>query len=214
MNNSLDNTPGKKAGIALVVFTLLLLFTMVLHPAGGSMEHLVNIAGVIIVTHSIAILSLPFGWIGFRGLTQKLGIDHFGALLALTMASLGMIAVMLAATANGLVLPIFLQHYKEATPETMPVFKLFMQYNSAVNHAFDYIYTGTFCLAILCWSITILLTRKLEAWLGWFGIALTIIIIAIFVFGAAVNSLQGLRLFVTGITAWILLSGIALYNQK
>jgi len=139
---------------------------MVLHPAGGSVEHLINITGVIVVTHSIAILSLPFGWIGFLGLARKIGADRFGAMLGMGMITLGLVAVLLAAATNGLVLPIFLQHFKDATPETITAIKPIMQYSSAVNHAFDYIYTGTFCLAILCWSVTILFTRSLPVWLA------------------------------------------------
>jgi hypothetical protein len=210
MNNPFE----KKAGIALIVFTILLVFTMVLHPAGGSVEHLINIMGLIVTTHAIAILSLPFGWIGFWGLTQKIGTDHFGSMLAFAMISLGLVAVMLAAATNGLVLPIFLQHYKDATPETISNIKPILRYSFAVNQAFDYIYTGAFCLSILCWSIVILLTKKLAVWIGWLGIAVFIIAVAITVSGIAMNSLQGFRLFVSSMVIWILLAGIALYKQE
>jgi hypothetical protein len=74
---------------------------------------------MIVITHSVAILSLPFGWIGFWGLTLKLGTDKFGSVLAFAMISLGLIAVLLAGATNGLVFPIFMQHYKDASPETM-----------------------------------------------------------------------------------------------
>jgi protein-S-isoprenylcysteine O-methyltransferase Ste14 len=82
MNNSFE----KKAGIALVVFTILLVFTMVLHPAGGSVEHLISITGIIVTTHAIAILSLPFGWMGFWGGDaggggKWTGVAHFFAAL-------------------------------------------------------------------------------------------------------------------------------------
>lgn len=210
MNNSFD----KKAGISLIIFTILLVFTMVLHPAGGSVEHLINITTVIVVTHSIAILSLPFGWIGFWGLTRKIGTDHFGAVLAFAMISIGLIAAMFAAATNGLVLPVFLQHYKDVTPEALAAIKPIMQYSFAINHAFDYIYTAAFCLAMLCWSIAILQTKKLSKWIGWLGMVLSVTIAVIFISGAAVNNLQGLRLFVTGIVLWILLTGIALYKQE
>ncbi len=113
-----------------------------------------------------------------------------------------------------LVLPIFLQHFKDATPDTISAIKPIMQYSSAVNHAFDYIYTGTFCLAILCWSVTILFTRSLPVWLGWIGIALSIITAVIFMGGMAVNNLQGFRIFVSSIVVWIILTGIVLCNQE
>lgn len=210
----MNNFSDKQAGIALIIFTLLLVFTMVLHPAGGSVEHLVRITNMIIITHAVAIFSLPFGWIGFWGLTKKIGTEHFGSVLGFAMMSLGLVAVMMAGATNGLVLPIFLQHYKGATPEIIESIRPVLRYSFAINTAFDYIYTGGFCIAILCWSITILRTKKLVMWIGWIGIALAIAAVIMFVVGVQAQSLQGFRIFVTGIVIWILLVGANLYKQK
>jgi hypothetical protein len=210
MNNPFE----KNAGIALIVFTILLVFTMVLHPAGGSVEHLIHISKNIVIIHSIALLSIPFGWIGFWGLTRKIGTDHFGSMLAFVMASIGLLAAMLAATTNGLVLPIFLQHYREATPETITAIKPILRYGSAMNHAFDYMYTVAFCLAILCWSISIIHTRKLAVWIGWVGIVLSLAVAAFFISGVAVNNLEGFRIFITSIVVWILVVGVGLWRNK
>ena len=209
MNNSFD----KKAGIALILFSILLVFTIVLHPTGGGIQHLINITGMIVVTHSVAILSLPFGFLGFRGLTRKLGMDHFWSVLAFGMASLGLIAALCAGATNGLVLPIFLQHYKDATPEALTAIDPILRYSFAINHAFDYIYTGAFCLAILCWSIAIVKTKNLPVWMGWLGIVISVATAVIFLFGMVtpVNVL-GLRIFVASILIWILLAGRALIS--
>ena len=208
--------------MALIVNTLLLLCTMGLHPAGGSVEHLIRITNIIVITHSIALLSLPFGWIGFWGLTRKIGTDHFGSMLAFFMISLGMVAVLIAAAANGLVLPVFLQHYKDASPEDLAVIKPVLRYSFAVNTAFDYVYTVAFCLAVGCWSVAILHTRRLARWIGWLGIGVALAVAAV---GLAPNSegrqwsdggmgapntVQGLRIFISGIVVWILVVGIAL----
>ena len=209
------NTPfAQKAGLSLIIFTILLVFTIVLHPAGGSIEHLINMTMLIVVTHSIAILSLPVGGIGFWGLTAKLGADRFGSMLAFGMAVLGLAAALLAAATNGLVMPLFLQQYKGATPEAIAAIKPLLQYGFAVNHAFDYVYTCAFAIAILCWSIEILFTRKLALWLGWFGIGISIIIAIIFCLGEQVNNVHGLRIFVVSIIGWLLLVGVALRNGK
>jgi hypothetical protein len=209
----MNNTSEKKAGISLLVFTILLVFTMVLHPAGGSVEHLIRITGMIVVTHSIAILSLPFAFIGFWGLTQKIGTDRFGSILAFAMISLGLVAALLAAATNGLVLPIFLQSYKDASPETIDAIRPILRYSFAINHAFDYVYTGTFCLAILGWSIEIVRGRKLPVLIGWLGIVLFIAIVVLLVSGMAVNHLMGFRIFVASILVWIAIVGAVLYKQ-
>jgi hypothetical protein len=210
MNNSFE----RQAGMSLIIFTILLVFTIVLHPAGGSIQHLIRISTIIVVTHSVAILSLPLGCIGFLGLTRKIGIDHFGSVLGFVLICFGLVAALLAATANGLILPLFLEHYKEATPDTMAALDPILRYGFTVNLAFDYIYTGAFCLAILCWSIAILMTKKLAAWIGWLGIFISVVTVIIFISGVAVNNLQGLRIFGTCVITWILLTGIVLYRQK
>jgi hypothetical protein len=209
----MNYTTERQSGIALILFVILLAFTMVLHPAGGNIQHLIRITNLIVVTHSIAILSLPFGWMGFRGLTHRLGAGNFYSMLALVLASLALIAVLLAAAANGLIMPVFLQNYKDATPETETAFKPILQYGFAVNKAFDYIYTGALCLAILCWSISIWRTRKLPGWLGWLGMVSVILVLTVFISGVAINSLLGVRLFAAGIVAWLLLVGRALVDR-
>lgn len=213
MNNLPAKTsPEKNAGLALIAFTLLLILTMGLHPAGGSVHHLIRISRVIVITHVIAVFSLPFGWIGFWGLTKKLGTERFLPMLAFAMISMGLIAVMIAAGSNGIVMPIYLQQYKDATEQTIDSIRPILRYGFAINHAFDYIYTGAFCTAILCWSITILRTRKLPVWIGWLGIAIAIIAVIIFFVGVQVNSLQGFRIFVVSIVIWVLVVGVTLYK--
>ena len=210
MNNQFE----RKTGFALIVFTILLVLTMVMHPAGGSVEHLIRISSLIVTTHSIAIFSLPFGLIGFWGLTRRIGTDNFWSMLAFGSISLGLVAVMIAAATNGLVMPVFLHNYENATPETIESIRPIMRYGFSINHAFDYIYTGAFLLSILCWSISILHTKKLPAWIGWAGGILVIIILGLVVAGPAANSLMGLRIFVSCIVIWILLVGIRLTRKE
>jgi hypothetical protein len=210
----MKKTFEQNAGLSLIIFTILLVVTMVMHPAGGNVEYLIRISNQIIITHSIAILSLPFGLVGFWGLTKKIGMDHLLSVFAFAVIALGIIAVMVAASANGLVMPIYLQDYKGASPETIESIRPVLRYSFAINHAFDYIYTGAFCIAMVCWSIMILTTKKLPVWLGWMGIVLSIAAAIIFLTGLGVNTLQGFRLFVTSIIVWIALAGLKLWTSK
>ena len=202
----MQRTPEKKAGVSLIVFTFLLVFTMVLHPAGGSIEHLIGITPMVVLTHSIAIFSLPFGWIGCWGLTRRLGTEDYLPVLAFFMISLGLVAVMLAATANGLVLPFFLQHYRDAALAPKDAIKPVLKFNASVNKAFDHIYTIAFCLAILCWSVTILYNKRLPVWVAWSGRAVAAVIAGLYIIGVAANSLGGFRIFGSAMLVWILLA--------
>jgi hypothetical protein len=125
-------------------------------------------------------------------MTQTIGSERFESMLAFAMIPLSLLAIMLAAATNGLILPIFLQHYHDATPETLASIKPILGYSFAVNHAFDYIYTFAFCLAILGWSTAIMITKKLPVWLGWLGILLSIGAINIFLWGVTGSNLQEL----------------------
>ncbi|MBS1663421.1 MAG: hypothetical protein JST68_20430 [Bacteroidetes bacterium] len=210
MNTNLQ----KQAGIALIAFTILLVLTMVLHPVGGNVERLIRLSGMIIAVHSLAIFSLPFGGLGFWGLTRQLGKDQFLPLLAFIMACFGLVAAMLAASANGLIMPFFLQRYRDADPAMLDSIQPVLRYSFMINLAFDYVYTIAFSLAIGCWSVTILRTKLLASWLGWLGLAQVAAAIVTLAMGVAVNHLMGFRLFVTTVVIWLVFVGLDLYKRK
>jgi hypothetical protein len=210
----MQTNPDKKAGIALIIFTVLMTFTMVLHPVGGNIQHLLNVTPLIMITHGVAVFSLPFAGIGFWGLTKKIGTDHFMPMLAFFFISFGLIAVMMAATANGLVMPLFLQEYKDISGDDIDKILPVLDYSFSINHAFDYIYTIAFCTAILLWSVSILITKKLPAWVGWLGVFLAVAALGFFITGVAEAGLQGFRIFVSSIVLWILAVGISLVRNR
>ncbi len=203
----------KNAGRSLILSTLLMVITMVLHPTGGNFEHLLKITSIAIIAHSIAIISMPFAAVGFWGLTKKLGAANFFSISAFSIILFGLIAVMLAATMNGLVLPIYILKYKDASPEIIESIKPILKYNTSLNHAFDYIYMVAFCLSMLFWSLIILKTKRLSSWIGYLGIALFILIISLFVSGFSLTNLDGFRLFVLGSVLWIVSAGILLIRS-
>lgn len=205
----------KRAGIALIVFAFLLLFTMVLHPAGSNVPGLIRMSAMIIIVHSVAIVSLPVGWTGFLGLTRRIGSGHFGSVCAFAFMTIGLIAAMMAAAFNGLILPLYLQRYADEGDAMLNSIQTILRYGFTINKAFDYIYTAAFCISILIWSIAILQTRKIAHWLGWIGITLAIIMLVVFFGGIlAANSLRGLQIFLAGIVLWILAIGIALTKPR
>jgi hypothetical protein len=206
---------SKNAGIALLCFTFLLLFTMVLHPAGSNIPGLIRKATLIIITHGAAMLALPIGWVGFWGLTAYLGTNRFLSLLGFSFISIGIIAAILAGSVNGLVLPIFLRGYSDAPDEVLNGLQPVVRYGFAINKAFDYFYTGAFSLGILCWSVVILQTRRMQSWIGIAGLLLAAAMIVIFFGGlASANRLMGLRIFLTAVLAWIVIVALVLIKKK
>lgn len=203
----------KNAGIALLAGSFLMIATMILHPAGGDIQHLIKIQRIIIVSHALAILSIPFSFVGFLGLTRKLGTENFFSLTAFCCMGFALVATMGAAATNGLALPFFLQGYQEASPKTLATVKIMVRYNFALNHAFDYILLGALLLAILLWSIAALLTRKLHSWIGYLGLGLTLVAGIALTAGYDFVSLYGFRIFVLGSMLWIGWVGVAMLRS-
>jgi len=187
-----------------------MLVTMVMHPMGGSIERLQRIAALIMTTHSLAILSVPFAILGFWGLTKKLEDSSLLALMAFSTMSVGLFAVVCAAAVNGLALPLFVTHYIDAPEEKLAAIKPVLNYNTALNHAFDLVYIGAACIAVFLWSLAIFRTHQLPAWLGWLGILLGLTTLVSMSAGFIFFDLTGFRIFVSGFVIWILCAGIFL----
>ncbi len=206
----MDLKEQKESGLALLVGSTLMIVTMALHPVGGDFNHLVKIVSIGMIAHSIAIVSVPFVAYGYWGLTQKLAAASFLSKAGFSIMFFGLIAVMIAAATNGLILMDFVRSYEGATEETIDSLRPFFVFIRSFNHAFDFIFIGAVCLSMLMWSIAMLKTKSMPSWVAYFGIILSLAGIALFISGYELVHLTGFRLFVFGNVAWILVVGFYL----
>ncbi len=204
----------KSAGISLIIGLFLMIVTMVLHPVGGDFNHLLSIVTIGVISHSIAIVSIPFAAYGYWGITHRLDADTFFARVAFSFMFFGLVAVMLAAALNGLILTGFIQRYAEASPEVIDSIKPIIRYNMVFNHAFDFIYIGAVCISTLFWSIAILRTRAFPVWLGYVGVVLGVTAISLLFAGFVFLDLHGFRLFIFGTVAWTGITGFHLTKKQ
>ncbi|TYA74624.1 hypothetical protein [Seonamhaeicola marinus] len=204
----------KTAGISLILGSLLIIATMVMHPHGGSLEYLIKISNQITITHALAIFSIPIITFGFYGLTLKLLTPNKIAVLAFIILCFGFVAVMFAALINGLTLPYFLNEFADSLDANRAVVDPIVYYGFAINKPLDYIFMTGCCLAILLYSIIIVRSNLLHKWIGYFGILL----IAFAVFGVLTGfiftNLTGFRVFTFSLAAWILSSAVLLIRSK
>ena len=210
MKNQFNNY----SGTALITGAAIMTVTMVMHPTGGSLEHLRHISAMIIITHSLAILSIPVTLFGLWGLTRKLSVESPYSMGAFITMCVGMFAVLLAAAVNGLALPLFINDHYDADPETGELLGLLLSYNSALNHAFDYIFIGGVCIGISLWSVVIIKTNYFPKWPGYFGLLTCVLVIAGFVAGFIFVDLTGFRVFVAGLVVWMMIIGILLKRER
>ena len=210
----MKNTSGRGEGIALLLGTLLLFVTMVLHPAGGSLEHLQRMSSLIVFSHSIALGSVPFLLFGYWGLKDRLAADGAVATFAFITTCYALLAAMCAAAINGLALPFFLGQHTSSSTDSIETVRMVLKYNMSLNHAFDFVYIWGSCGATTMWSAAIYRTRKLPVWIGYYGILLSITAISMLVSDFEFLSLDGFRIFVFGYVSWTTLVGYNLWKFK
>lgn len=197
----------KSTGISLISGSLLMICTMILHPAGGSIERIIAISDTIIIAHSLAIFSLPFILFGFYGLSKKLSDAYDISTLALGFVAFGLIAAMLAAMINGLAIPFFAGKYADQPEIHESVVRPIILFGFSMNKPLDYIFIVAFCLAISVYSILIIRMKSLPVWIGYYGIVIILLVAAGILSGFAFAGLFGFRIFVFSLAGWILIVG-------
>lgn len=197
----------KASGISLLIGSLLLVATMVLHPSGGSIEHILNIKKVIIISHSLAILSLPFIGFGFWGLSLSLTTKSRVSMLAFMVAALGLVAAMIAAAVNGITLPLFVSEVANQDYDVNTI-KLITTYGRSLNISMDYIIILSFGLAIMIWSALMVKGVNFPKWMGYYGLVLMVAGLVALLNQFNFVGLFGFRVFIFGIVTWIIAVGI------
>ncbi len=203
-------TTYKTSGTCLLIGCFLMFITMVMHPTGGGIEHILRIWTVAVASHSIAILSIPFLAIGFWGMERRLQEADFLSKISFAIILTGLVAVMIAAALNGLAYPIYASMYKDASEATLAAIEPITRYGFTMNHAFDYIFMGAVCASTILWSLVIYKTKALTSWLAHFGLLLATAALAMWILGFVFVDLHGFRIFIFGWVIWVLWAGLSL----
>lgn len=209
----MDQSFKRASGLSLIIGSLLLTLTMILHPSGGSIEHILHVVQVNMISHSLAIASLPFIGFGYYGVATALLTKSKISILALAVATLGLVAAMMAGTINGLTLSLFLQGSAEDLQNQVEVIKAIMRYGFAINRPMDFILMGAFMLSMGIWSVLILRTTVFPQWLAYLGLGLVALGILGFAMRFDYIHLDGFRIFIFGMVGWIVGMGVALMRK-
>lgn len=199
----------KTAGLCLIIGSVLLTLTMILHPSGGDIDHILRIKNIIIISHSLAILCLPFLTFGFYGFHLTLNTKNKISLLAFIITCFGLIAVMIAATINGLTLPLFLSDYS-SNETNINLINAIRNYGNSINIPMDYIFIASMALSTGIWSFLIIKTSNYQKWIGYYGLLLNGLLIFFIFSSFSLVSLHGFRLLIFGLVSWVIITGISL----
>lgn len=210
----MNNTDRRHAGLFLLTGSILMVITMILHPVGGGgFERLIANSTFAIVSHSIAILSVPISILGFYGLYRFLGPELLMSKLAFAFIAAGLMAAAMAATLNGLAQPLFALRYQDASDEAIEALLPIFNYNMALNHAFDYILIAGMLLSVFLWSLVILKGGKMNRAIGWLGLILVGSATVLIAIGFYFLDLYGFRIFIFGWVLWIVWIAIGLVRN-
>ncbi|MEQ8711724.1 MAG: hypothetical protein RIC80_01840 [Cyclobacteriaceae bacterium] len=210
----MNSKDERNTGLSLMISSVLIVTTMVLHPVGGDFDHLLQIATIGMIAHSIGILSIPFAAYGYWGIMNRLDEVSFLSRIAFSFMLFGLVAVMIAATLNGLVITQLAQSYAGASEETIASLKPIFRYSHAFNLANDYIYMTAVAISTLCWSIAMLMTKKFAAWLAYLGIGLVLVAVSSVFLGYIFTTVTGFSIFIFGSAVWTIGMGWSLWRSS
>lgn len=199
----------RSSGISLLLGCVLLILTMVLHPMGGSIEHILKIKKVIMFSHSIALSCLPFIGFGFWGLSTLLQTKSRLSFLSFFVICMALIAAMIAGTINGLTLPLFVSETSAVNTDPS-VIKAITTYGRYMNIPMDYIFITAISFSIALWSLLIIRSTVFPKWVGYYGLLLVIAGLAAIMLQFNFINLFGFRIFIFGLVGWIIAVGVLL----
>lgn len=210
----MENQYYNSTGASLILGSLLIVLTMVLHPSGGNIQQIIITSKVITSTHILAICCLPFIFFGFYGLTKRIIDKYHISMLAFIIINLGLIAALFAALFNGLVLPYFLNTYSKKLPENLTVLRPISNFSFAINTALDYVFICALVCAMFVYSTQIIRLKTKYKWIGVLGISITTLTLLGLFNNFIFTSLFGFRIFTFSIAIWIFSVGLFLLKSK
>ena len=148
----MKNSFAKVSGTSLCLGSFISTVTMVLHPAGDRMDQLVRIQNVLIFSHALAIACLPLMGFGALGLAFILRTESRISSLAFIVSSFGLVAVLIAAAINGLILPNFLSDSLARSFDESAL-KAVVRYGHHINAAMTNIFIFATSISIAIWCI-------------------------------------------------------------
>jgi hypothetical protein len=215
-NPTLQNmTDDRKSALALIVGMTGSIITMAFHPSGAmSAEQFDAVARLNVAVHALALVCTPIIFLGTLGLTQRLGARDRLALAALVFFGFADVAIMIAATASGLLMTGLMQHAHSATTSTVDSYRVALQLVGHINQSFALIFVIASSIAIVLWSAAILKGITFARSLGTYGCILGPITVLAVLSGHIRFNVHGFGAIVLGQAAWFIIAGVQLWRTN
>lgn len=208
-------TDDRKSAVALIVGMTGSIITMALHPHGAmSAEQFDAVARLNMAVHALALFCTPIIFLGTLGLTQRLAARNRLAVSALVFFGFADVAIMIAATASGLLYTGLAQHAHSATASTVDSYNVALQLVGHINQSFAMIFVVASSMAIVLWSVSILKGTNFARALGTYGCILGPITVLAVLSGHIRLNVHGFGLIVLGQAVWFVIAGVQLWRKN
>jgi hypothetical protein len=201
------------SGLLLITGALAGVVVMGLHPTAIHVtrhDTIPALAPLGVLVHSLALIATPVVFLGLLGLSRRL--EHTDlAIAALVAFGFGAVATLIAALANGFVLPGVAARIVAAPGSNVP--HAFMVYTGLWNQAFAKAHLVAYSVGILLWSAAILSRRgrlAFSAATAIAGAALGGAVLLAFFSGHLRLDVHGSRIVYFSRSAWLAGVGIQL----
>jgi hypothetical protein len=192
-----------------------MIITMSLHPSGHDLFVPGRMAVVTLLTratHGLALASSPVVFLGVLGLARRLGWNERASVAALVLYGFGLMAVMNAAVASGLVAPEIGRRIVEGDAATGELWRVAFRYNGMVNQGFAMVFVVASSVAILLWSMVMVRNGALSRGVGIYGCILGPLTVLAVISGHVRLDVHGFGVIVLGQAIWYVALGAALWR--
>jgi hypothetical protein len=205
----------KLSGLGLIAGSVGMIITMSLHPTGHDLFVPGRIGAVALLTratHGLALVSLPVVFLGAWGLARRLGWNERASVAALVLYGFGLVAVLNAAVASGLIAPEIGRRIVEGDTTTGEMWRMAFRYNGMVNQGFATVFVVASSMAILLWSAVMVRSGTLGRGVGIYGSILGPLTVLAVLSGHVRLDVHGFGAIVLGQAIWYVMVGALLWR--
>ncbi|MCC7003414.1 MAG: hypothetical protein IT357_14750 [Gemmatimonadaceae bacterium] len=206
----------KNAGWMLIVGTLISFITMAMHPNAHLMlDDFARFGPRNVFAHGIALVAVPLTLVGYGAVARRL-LPYAGAWARLGHACLAVAqgAVSMAAVASGLIATTMVSRIRASTGAEQDLARALLGYTGAINQAFATVFVVGWSVAMIVWSVAIVRSAALPRWLGWYGLMVGGVLLAVTAIGRLRLDVHHFGLIVLAQGVWTLAVGAQLVRTR
>ncbi len=219
-NRSGESGSARVTGAVLVAATVLEVLVMAHHPSvrapdlATAVEQLGKIAGLSAVVHGTLIVLLLVGFYCLTEFSRLLGLHRPAVRAGLVAYAVGVIAMVGAATVDGLVTGQVAAHVLHDGAENLQITRQILVLCEVLNQALARMGTVATAIGIAAWSAALWRIGGLARAIGVFGILLGVLSAAALLSGALQLDVHRMLLVVTLEGVWTVGAGVLLLRRS